>query len=473
MEKELEAGQVRAIFFPQRKQYRFHRINMEYLVSLKAMSRNSICALLTTGLQGNLRNMGSSHDVLTSLRPQLENMAGEISRRSLQLQGEREYPRSTLAQKTSRGYPLHRAEVEVRFAHQKLSESLVLKTTQAHDHLLLVKHMLKDALRVNHRDYRAHFELGWAYLFLLDQQELAEYHLACATKVAIEEGNHRFAVFAKRHLADVQYSLGKYEAAMSGSLNILQASGEKDREYHYECARYMAAAGDVKEAGERLVALVAQSPVYYIKAQVEPDFTQHDRINDLLHDLRRLQVRRIQHDVHIRWQNHELSRLPLPDRINPNHLFMQTFRQHVRVMSQLPYGTLACRESQISQLVVHDSQKRIMQEMHRRSRRYENLGELKRQHWSWINKFGGLCIHASVVLLLASLMFFAARYIAAGLGYSALLGADTLLNRVILLGLLLMVGGVGLLRFIPPGSRQLLRKQIELDNTLKLLNAPS
>ncbi|PID34166.1 MAG: hypothetical protein CR976_01715, partial [Thiotrichales bacterium] len=170
---------------------------------------------------------------------------------------------------------------------------------------------------------------------------------------------------------------------------------------------------------------------------------------------------------------------------NPNHLFMQTFRQHVRVMSQLPYGTLACRESQISQLVVHDSQKRIMQEMHRRSRRYENLGELKRQHWSWINKFGGLCIHASVVLLLASLMFFAARYIAAGLGYSALLGADTLLNRVILLGLLLMVGGVGLLRFIPmvggvgllrfipPGSRQLLRKQIELDNTLKLLNAQS
>ncbi len=446
---------------------------MEYLVSLKAMSRNSICALLTTGLQGNLRKMGGNYDVLTSLRPQLEDMAGKISRRGLQLQGKREDLRSTLAQKTGNGYPFYRAEVEVRFAHQKLSESLVLKTTRAHDHLLLVEHMLKDALRVNHRDYRAHFELGWVYLFLLDQQELAEYHLACATKVAIEEGNHRFAVFAKRHLADVQYSLGKYDAAVSGSLNILQVSGEKDREYRYECARYMAAAGDVEEAAARLAALVAQSPVYYVKAQVEPDFTQHDRINDLLHDLRRLRVRRIQHDVHTCWQNHELSRLPLPDRIDPNHLFMQTFRRHVRVMSQLPYGILACRERQISQLVVHDSQKRIMQEMHRRSRRYESLGELKHQHWSWVNKIGGLCIHASMVLLLASLMFFAARYIAAGLGYSALLSADTLLNGVILLGLLLLMGGVGLIQFVPPGSRQLLRKQIELDNTLKLLNAPS
>lgn len=472
MEKGLEARQVRAIFFPKRKQCTFHRINMEYLASLKAMNRDNIYALLKTGLQGNLRKMGGDHDVITSLRPQLENMAGEISSKGLRFYKEREQLRSHLAQKTRQGYPVYRAATEASFANKKLSESLVLKTNQAHDNVLTAEYMLKDALRVNHRDYRAHFELGWTYLFLLDRQESAEFHLACATKLAIEEGNHRFAVFAKRHLADVHYSLGRYDEAATSALNIIQASGETDKEYLYECARYMAAAGDVKTATHRLAALVAQSPVYYVKAQIEPDFIQHAPINAMLHDLRQVRVKRIQHFVHTSWQNHELSRMPLPDMIDPNSLFMQTFRKHVRVMTQLPYGTLAHREQQIGQLVVQDSQKRIMKEIHQRSRKYENISELKRQRWSWVNKLGGMCIHASIVLLLASLMFLAARYLATGFGLNALLSADMLLNYIILVGLLLMVAGVGLIQFVPVGSKKLLRKQIELDNTLKLLNAP-
>jgi hypothetical protein len=69
-------------------------------------------------------------------------------------------------------------------------------------------------------------------------------------------------------------------------------------------------------------------------------------------------------------------------------------------------------------------------------------------------------------------MFFAARYLASGLGFSALLSADMLLNYIISVGLLLMAVGAGLIQFVPLGSKKLLRKQIELDNTLKLLNAP-
>ncbi|MEZ5534114.1 MAG: hypothetical protein R3F02_00685 [Thiolinea sp.] len=472
MQKGLEAGQVRAIFFPKRKQCTFHRINMEYLASLKAMNRDSIYALLNTGLQGNLRKMGGAQDVLSSLRPQLEDMAGDINSQGLRLQKEREHLRSHLSRKTGDNYSAYRAEVEVSFANKKLSDSLVLQTTQAHDNVLTAEHMLKDALRVNHRDYRAHFELGWTYLFLLDHQELAEFHLACATKIAIEEDNHDFAVFAKRHLADAHYGMGKYDEATASALNILQASKRTDKEYQYECARYLAAAGEVTTATHRLAALVAQSPVYYVKAQVEPDFVQHDRINEMLHDLRQVRVKRIQHYVHTSWQNHELSRLPLPDMIDPNSLFMQTFRKHVRVMTQLPYGTLAQREQQIGQLVVQDSQKRIMKEIHQRSRKYENISELKRQRWSWVNKTGGMCIHASVVLLLASLLFFAARYIAGSFGFGALLSADMLLNYIIFAGLSLMIVGAGLIQFVPFGSKKLLRKQIELDNTLKLLNAP-
>ncbi|CAA6824878.1 MAG: Unknown protein [uncultured Thiotrichaceae bacterium] len=473
MQKGLEARQVRAIFFPERKQFTFHRINMEYLASLKAMNRNSIYALLNTGLQGNLRKVGGNHDVLRSLRPQLEDMAGSINYQGLRLQKEREHLRSQLAQKTREGFSAYRAEMEINFANQKLSESLALQTTQAHNNVLTAEHMLKDALKVDYRNYRAHFELGWTYLFLLDKQELAEFHLACATKIAVEEGNHSFAIFAKRHLADVHYGMGRYDEAAASAVNTIEASKKVDSEYHYECARYMAAAGDVKTATHRLAALVAQSPVYYVKAQVEPDFSQHDRIQEMLSDLKQVRVKRIQHYVQTTWQNHQLSQIPLPDMIDPNSLFQQTFRKHVRVMSQLPYGTLTHREQQIGELVVQDSQKRILKEIHQRSRNYENVAELKRQRWSWINKIGGMAIHTSIVLLLASLMFFAARYIAGSFGLSALLSADSLLNYIITIGLTLMVVGVGLVQFVPIGSKKLLRKQIELDNTLKLLSAPS
>nr|CAA6826812.1 MAG: Unknown protein [uncultured Thiotrichaceae bacterium] len=473
MQKGLEARQVRAIFFPQRKQFTFHRINMEYLASFKAMNRNSIYALLNTGLEGNLRKVGGSYDVLRSLRPQLEGMSGDINYQGLRLQKERDQLRAQLSQKTREGFSAYRAEVEIDLANQKLSESLELQTTQAHSNVLTAEHMLKDALRVDYRNYRAHFELGWTYLFLLDQQELAEFHLACATKIAVEAGNHSFAIFAKRHLADAHYGMQRYDEAAASAVNTIEASREVDKEYRYECARYMAVAGDVKKATHRLAALVAESPVYYVKAQVEPDFTQHDRVMEMLSDLKQVRVKRIQHFVRNSWQNHELSRVPLPDMIDPNSLFQQTFRKHIRVMSQLPYGTLAQREQQIGELVVKDSQKRIMKEIHQRSRKYEGFAELKRQRWSWINKIGGMSIHASVVLLMASLLFFAARYIAGSFGMSALLSADSLLNIVISIGLVLLVLGVGLIQFVPPGSKKLLRKQIELDNTLKLLSAPS
>lgn len=472
MQKGLEARQVQAIFFPERKQHTFHRINMEYLASLKAMNRNSICSLLSSGLQGNLRKMGGDHDVLRSLRPQIEDMAGDINFQGLRLQKEREHLRAQLSAKTAEGFSVYRAEMEVNFANQKLSESLALKTAQAHSSVLTAEHMLKDALQVDPHNYRAHFELGWTYLFLLNQQEMAEFHLACATKIAVEVGNHSFAIFAKRHLADVYYSLGKYDAAAASAMNTIEAARKPDKEYHYECARYLAAAGDVQTATRRLAALVAQSPVYYVQAQIEPDFNRHDQIKEMLYDLRQMRVKRIQHYVHTSWQNHQLSQIPLPDRIDPNNLFNQTFRKHVRVMAQLPYGTLAQREQQIGELVVQDSQKRILKEIHQRSRKYESVAELKRQRWSWVNKMGGMAIHASVVLLLASLMFFAARYLAGGFGLSALLSADSLLNYIITVGLLLLVAGVGLIQFVPAGSKKLLRKQIELDNTLKLLSAP-
>ncbi|MEZ5447546.1 MAG: hypothetical protein R3E89_00410 [Thiolinea sp.] len=362
--------------------------------------------------------------------------------------------------------------MESDFANRKLSDSLSLQVAQARDQILTVEHLLKDALNVNHRDSHAHFELGWIYLCLLEAPELAEFHLACAARLAREEGQADFMTFALRHLADACYRQDKHEEAARIALEVLRSAPQADHEHLYECARYLAAAGEVETATRRLAALVAQSPLHYVQAQTEPDFCRHDGIRHMLHDLRQLQVDRIRHCVQLSWRNHQLSRLPLPDRIDSEQLFRQTFQRHVRVMQHLPYGALNRREQQIGQLVVSDSQRRILQEIRQRSRGYEQVSERKRQRWSWINTLGGMCLHASIVLLLACVMFFAARYLADWLGFGALLAADGLLNYVVSVMLVLLAVGTALVQFVPLGSKKLLRKRIELDNTLKLLEAP-
>lgn len=470
MPKGLEARQVRAIFFPERKHYAFHRINMEYLALLKSMSRESICALLQAGLQANLRNIGGNSEVLISLRPQLEGQANQLNVQSYRLQKDRAAVDNLLALKSRENFPAYRAEVGVDFANRKLSESLLLQSTQAYDGVHTAAHTLKSALQVDPRNYRAHFELGWTYLSLLDEPENAEFHLACAARLAWDDGAHSFCVFAMRHLADAFYSQQKYAKAIHMAQEVIRVAPQADREHLYECARYMAAGGDTKGASQRLAALVNQDPTYYVQAQIEADFTQHVEIKHMLYDLRRSRVQRIQHYVRTTWQNHRLSGMVLPDRINSEHLLKKTLNQHVRVMSQQPYGVLTQREDQIGDLIVHDSEQRVRKEIRQRAQQYEQMSELRHKRWSWINKMGGLFLHTSVVLLLSCLMFFAAQYVAGLLGMGALLSADSIINYMVSVVFVLLIAGGLLIQFVPWGSKRLLRKQMELDDTLKVLD---
>ena len=470
MPKGLEARQVRAIFFPERKHYVFHRINMEYLATLQVMNRDSICALLSAGLQNNLRNIGGNSELLSSLRPQLEGVANRINVQGFRLQQARNKINSQLSLKSRESYSTYRAELGLGFANRKLSESLLLQSNQAYDSVLTAAHTLKNTLQVDHRNYYAHFELGWMYLCLLDALEHAEFHLACAARLAWDEGDYEFSVFAMRHLGDACYSQQKYDKAIHIAKEVIRVAPQPDREHLYECARYMAAGGEVKTATHRLAAIVNQDPAYYVQAQAEADFNQHAEIKHMLYDLRRSRVQRIQHYVRTTWQNHRLSRMILPEHIDPGQVLKNTLDRHVRVMAQQPYGVLTHREDKIGELIVYDSEQRVCQEIRRHARRYEQITELRHRRWSWVNKLGGLFLHTSVVLLLACLMFFAARYVAGLLGVGALLSADSMINYMVSMVFVLLIAGGLLIQFVPWGAKKLLAKQVALDKTLRVLD---
>lgn len=466
----LEAQQVRAVFFPKRKHFTFHRINMEYLVPLKGLQRESVYSLLDAGLRNNLRNIGAKDEIIFSLRPQLEGVAGRMSLQGQRLAREREMLREQLAKQVQRGFRVYRAEVEADLANLKLSEALAVEQQTGYESMVTAEYLLKDAVATNIKNYRAHFELAWIYLTVLESLTEAEYHFQIATRYALEQGDVLFAHFAKRHLADACYSQTKFDEAVEHSLAVLHYNAETDLESRYEHIRYLSAAGEIEVATQKLSALVSASPVYYVQAQAEPDFRQHTAVRSMLFDLRQKRVDRITHYVHTSWQNHPLARLTLPDQIDPEQLFRQTFKQHIKVMAHLPYMTLTTRENQIAALIVDDSQRRVIKELNTRSKSYEAASEKKRRKWSWVNKTGAAFLHTAAVLLLACVFFFAARYIADLVGVGTMLaGSEAVMNMALFI-LPLLSAGLLLIGFIPKGARRLFYKQLELDNTVKFIS---
>jgi hypothetical protein len=282
-----------------------------------------------------------------------------------------------------------------------------------------------------------------------------------------------FALFARRHLADVWYGLQDFGKAADLSLRLLHDTATTDLEVRYEASRYLAAGGENQEASLHLAQVVGRSAIHYALVPAEPDFAGKDEVCAVLQDLRAIRVKRIQHYVHANWKQHAMASFPLPDQIDSGELFKQVFQQHVRVMAHLPYVTLSQREKQIGDRILDASQKRILREVRLRSRHYEQVAEKERQRWSWVNQTGGALVHLSTILLLASLMFYLLRFVLDLLGIGNLLDADALVGNILGGMLLLGITGVTLLQFVPWGMKKLLLKQVELDNTLSFLRPSS
>lgn len=459
---------AQGIFFPAHKQCVFHRINLEYLVPLHGMRRQNVYGLLDAGIRNNLRKFGSTDEVLQCLRPQLELLASHVSMQGMRLLRSRQDLRKQLLGEGEFSFPLYRAGMEVDFASKKLTESLQAESGDAHKHVLTAEYLLKNALEVNNDNHRAHFELGWVYLFMLGKLPEAAFHFGQAAHLA-QAVDPTFAAFALRHQADAYYGMQDAGNALEAATAALRNTQQPDLENLYECSRYLAAAGDDEAAARKLIQVVEHSPIYYVQAQVEPDFSAADEIRYVLRDLRTDKVKRIQTYVHQNWKRSSLASLALPDGIDSATLFRQVFQQHVRVMAHLPYVTLSQREKQIGDMILGASHKRIMREVRQRSRQYEQNLERQRSRWSWVNRLGGAFIHTSAVLLLGVLMFYLLRFVSGLLGVGSLWGSDSIITAVLSGMLLLGVTGVTLFQFVPFGVKRLLRKQVELDNTLHLL----
>ncbi|MFN3786175.1 MAG: tetratricopeptide repeat protein [Thiothrix sp.] len=468
----------RGVFFPAYKNQVFHRLNIEYLAALQALPAAALSGLLATGIRHNLQRSGLSEGILVSLQPQLQDTATELALQGTNfMQAKQRLQRRWLLDH-QRSFPAYRADMSVDFASKKLVESLLSPTLlDAQQRLNLAEYMLKRALEVNADNHWAHFELGWLYGLMRERLPEATFHFASAARLA-SSCEPLLANLAQRHLADALYGLQEYAKAAEVMQGVLHdrppasaVSGASGAEWHYEASRYLAACGEARAAAQQLAPLLTRSELYYVQAQAEPDFATASDVQQALRDLRQIRVQRIQHYVEARWKQRPIASMPLPDHIDAQRLFQQVNAQHARVMAYLPYTTLSLREQQIGEQIVVASQKRVLREVQLRSRHYERVAEQERQRWSWVNTTGGVLLHVSIILLLASLMFYMVRLVLSTFGIANLLDADAMVSKV--LGGMFLTGSVGvvLLQFVPWGMKKLLRKQIELDNTLHVLRA--
>jgi hypothetical protein len=472
MSDELIARQMQRIVYPAHQHRVFHRLNVEYLSALQAMQPAAIERLLEMSLHGNLQAAGENVEILPSLHPQLAWQANALFTQSTALSQDKAQLRKQLLTASQGNFTLYRAGMGADFASKQLSEALSLAAPDTPQRVTSAERLLTDALAVNDQNYRAHFELGWLYLFLLDKLPEATVHLDLAAQQA-QASNPAFAHFARRHLADAWYGLQHFSTAAEIALSVLPHSAQGDWEVRYELSRYLAAAGDTQAASQHLAQVVGRASLYYVQAQVEPDFVGKPAMMQVLDDLRSVRVQRIQHYVHANWQQNALASLPLPDQIDSGELFKEVVERHEQVMTHLPYVTLSQREQQIGDRILVASEQRIIREVQLRSRHYEQVAEKERQRWSWVNQTGGALLHLSIILLLAALMFYLLRFVLDVLGIGNLLLADAMVSNILGSMLLLGSAGITLLQFVPWGMKKLLLKQVELDNTVSFLKSSS
>ena len=462
----LEAQQVRAIFFPKRKHFVFHRINIEYLVPLKSLRRESIYRLLDLGLRNNLKAVGAEDDIILSLRPQLEHLAQRMAQQGLLLARQREDFRAQLVQQMQKGFHWYRAEVQADLANLKLAEALEVDQCEALEQVLTAEYLLKNTLYIDKENYRAHFELAWIYLTVLERLDLATEHFHQACHSALQQGDSPFVNFTQRHLADTYYSRSRFGDAVEQALASLYHKTVTDLEVQYEYIRYLAAAGEVETATKRLGILIQESPIYYIQAQAEPDFQVHGDIKQLLQDLRQTRLDRVTHAVYTSWHNHPVAQMKLGNGVDSEAVFRGTLRQHIKVMNFLPYVPLKMSDNYLANLVINDSANKVMAELNTQLINCEQSVELVNQHSSWLHQAGSALLYSSVVLLIGCLVFLLIGWVLQSLGINLLAVSFNLIVSIILSVLPLLVMSLVLVSSIPKKTRQLLAKQHDLDGFL-------
>ena len=447
----------------------FHRIDIEYIAVLKAYNTDKISKHLITGLKDNLQAASKSFVWEAQIYTQLEQIISRIALHSSRLlPGIRNSYQDDGGKSFNRRY-IKRERPEERLANHALLQVLDSPVEHQGAAIQSAQHLLQRAIQKNPKNYQAQFDLAWLALFYLHDYDCAEQHFLLVAQNA-QKSNHLFALFAQRHLAKARYEKGDYQGAESAMSDVLNTTLHPDPEYQYEYARYLAAMGDLKLASLYLEQAIEKLPIYYTQASAEPDFKNKGIISHLLSSYKAQSLKYLREQSQHAWQRCQLSALELPKEISSKQVFQETYQKHEQEIQKHPFVIVKKNQQQITTQLLNYAKEALLTQLVNEEKHCLKEIVHKRSNWKFVNKSGGVLIHAASILLLAILFVLTAKYILIAVGLGASFYFNELASKVFVLVLFLGILGTYLFRSQPFGMKRLFQKSLLFKNAMSVVH---
>ncbi len=293
-----EFGAISEFLSPEKRSI-FRRINIEYLWLLQRRKPEEMPAIIRAGVQSNLQlEMESSRGEGESPPPsQLTELARrimqhpqiftalaslEIARPLQRLSG---IPQPLEAQEKPLAHSATAVSNELtRQANNDIREAMAGDREHGKWLLIAAFKQLHKAIRLNPRNYKAHFDYAWLCSFFFRNPAKAAFHLEKAVQEAFEL-HPGFTIFALRYLAETRRDLHKYDGAVEAANEAYMLDREHTPQIQFDLARYLTLAQQHEKAAKYLEGLLGEYPEYYWQVVAEPDFRSNPDVAGLIEAL--------------------------------------------------------------------------------------------------------------------------------------------------------------------------------------------
>ena len=447
----------------------FHRIDIEYLAVLKAYNKENISKSLVNGLKDNLQQAEKSFAWEEQVYTQLHQVTSRIA-----LQTTRLLRKVGSVHHCDQGKVGGRRHIRREHPNERLANQAILKAIDSNGNTALdsashAVQLLKNSLKENADNYKAHFEIAWLSLFFLKDYQQAESHFITSVQQSRKK-NTLFSLFSLRHLAKTRYENGDYSGAESAMSDVLNNALHPDPEYQYEYARYLAATNELKLSSLYLEQAIEKLPIYYTQATVDPDFKNKGIISQLLSTYKEQSLNYIREQTKRAWQESDLAKLELPKEVSTQQVFKKACEKHEEKINKHTLVVVKKNQAEINKQLLKHSKEALLTELIDKENHYMKKIVSKRTHWKLINKSGGMLIHAASVLLLATLFVLAAKFMLVSVGLGTVFYFEEVTGKAFIGVITLGVAGTYLLRSQPFGVKKLFQKSLLFRNAMEIVH---
>ena len=293
-------------------------------------------------------------------------------------------------------------------AYRKIRAALDLPASQSLSQFQQAEQLLKSSLEINDFDYIAYFQLGWLYLWILNQADKAEHFFELASTKSVDN-DQPFYIFTQRHLAFTHFIKQQYVTAKQITQDIHNTKETSDSTesatlLSYEQARYALYAYDTDDFVDKISHLSAQHPLYYLLIQTELPFQEQSNLHDLPEQIRSNKIQAIQKSFDQRWKRCPLRLIQMEEGCNVNRVYYRTLKHYLPELDNVAFTDLESQSQKLGDTVFQVTRANIATEIDKRFQKYTQEIEVKQSSYVWLHRIGKLLFSASLYIIVALLV---------------------------------------------------------------------